>query len=848
MRKKLRGVKRKNIQYDFDLYRERVPIVGVSNAYLSVLDLWPEGAKKTIMFLHGYAGVLESWEFQINYFARSYRVIAPDLRGHGQSDAPFTRYTMPELVSDMESIVEHLHLPEKFVLVAHSFGGAIAVEYANAHPERLSHLVLIATAGEYPLPKIANLAFRIPLHILRPFWRFRPRWDAELHVVKRMMANNIRHWQGWDLLRNISTPTLLITGERDNYFPRRVYEDVADTIPNVEVYDVGSAKHKVQLERHQAVNRAITRFIGGENHGSWRQISTDDSVNKRPWIKHYDKDVPPTVPIPHRPLTSFLDSAANWFPKRSATIFYGTKLNYQQLLQRTNQFANVLHGMGVRPGDRVIIALPNMPQLIIAYYATLKIGGVVVMPNPDANADEILNQIRQSKPKILVTLQSFAKLAERILNETSVDYAIFTDIKEAVSPLVYHMLMGRWTSGGSDTEQAALAESLGLSMLRLIHDAPFTSPDVKVTSDDLAVILFTSGATDTPKGVCLSHGNLVANTLQTRHWLGAMSHGQQVCLSTIPLMHSYGMTSAMNVPIAMGGTIVLLPVFEVPDVLKHIKKYKPTLFPGVPSMYTAINQAPKVRSYGLASIEACLSGAAPLPIEVQEAFEKLTHGYLVEGYGLTEASPVTHANPLKGDRKPGSIGIPLPNTDAKIIDMFTGEDLPPGQIGELLVRGPQVMQGYLAADASSEDATSRALRNGWLVTGDVAVMDEDGYFQIISRKRDTIMTGKYSVYPRDVEEVIYENNKVLEVAVVGVGTADGTQKVKAFVVPRPGVQLSEEELLTLCRKRLESYAVPWEIEFRKELPKSFVGKILRHMLVQSNQEVGNATSSDNVKT
>ena len=305
-------------------------------------------------------------------------------------------------------------------------------------------------------------------------------------------------------------------------------------------------------------------------------------------------------------------------------------------------------------------------------------------------------------------------------------------------------------------------------MLELIHDAPFTSPNVKITADDLAVILFTSGATDTPKGVCLSHRNLVANTLQTRHWLGAMGYGKQVCLSAIPLMHSYGMTSAMNVPIAMGSTIILLPVFEVPDVLKHIKKYKPTLFPGAPSMYTAINQAPKVRSYGLASIKACISGAAPLPIEVQEAFEKLTHGYLVEGYGLTEASPVTHANPLKGERKSGTIGIPLPNTDAKIVDMFSGEDLSPGQIGELLVRGPQVMQGYLAADARSEEATERALRDGWLVTGDIAVMDEDGYFQIISRKRDTIMAGRYSVYPRDVEEVTYENNKVLEVAVVGV--------------------------------------------------------------------------------
>jgi len=277
--------------------------------------------------------------------------------------------------------------------------------------------------------------------------------------------------------------------------------------------------------------------------------------------------------------------------------------------------------------------------------------------------------------------------------------------------------------------------------------------------------------------------------------------------------------------------MVLLPVFELRQVLQHIKQYKPTIFPGVPSIYMAINQAPNVRSYGLSSIKACISGAAPLPVEVQEAFEKLTRGRLVEGYGLTEASPVTHANPLEGVRKVGSIGVPIPNTDAKIVDLMTGEDLPPGQIGELVVKGPQVMQGYWAPP---EDLTGllKPVRSGWLYTGDVAVMDTDGYFQIISRKRDAILAGDYSVYPRDVEEVLYENSKVMEVAVVGVACGEKGQRVKAFVVPRPGTDLSKEELLDLCRRRLEEYAVPWDIEFRQELPKSFVGKVLRRMLVE----------------
>jgi long-chain acyl-CoA synthetase len=290
------------------------------------------------------------------------------------------------------------------------------------------------------------------------------------------------------------------------------------------------------------------------------------------------------------------------------------------------------------------------------------------------------------------------------------------------------------------------------------------------------------------------------------------------------------MTIAMNIPIAMGATMLLLPVFEMEQVLQHIKQYKPTIFPGVPSIYMAINQAPDVHAYGLSSVKGCMSGAAPLPVEVQEAFEKITRGRLVEGYGLTEASPATHLNPLEGVRRVGSIGIPIPNTDAKIVDLVTREDLPAGQIGELAVKGPQVMLGYW--NPTDEEDTESILKEGWLYTGDVAVMDSDGFAKIIGRKRDTILAGDYSVYPRDVEEVLYENSKVMEAAVVGVPRGASGQKVKAFVVPRPGSNLSKEELLDLCRKRLEEYAVPWDIEFREELPKSFVGKVLRRLLVK----------------
>jgi long-chain acyl-CoA synthetase len=831
MMRKLRGIKRSAIQLDFNLYRVEVPIRGLANAKLSVIDIWPEGVERTILFVHGYAGCAETWEYQINYFAREYRVVVPDLRGHGQSDAPFTQYTMAEMVDDLDTIVEALNLPERFILAGHSFGGSICVEYANAYPEQLEKLILIATAGEYPLPRIVSLAYRIPTAAFRPWWKYRPRWNAEIHVIKRMMLNNMRQWQGWPLLRNIRTPTLIITGERDTYFPRYVFEEAARMVPDAEVIDVGASKHKVQLERHQAVNRALERFVSEGRRGSWRgQMADSDLLSKRPWLKSYAKETPHTVPIPRQPVHKFLEGAADWVPKQTATIFYGSRLTYKELDQRVNQFAHALHGLGVRPGDRVMVVLPNIPQMIIAYYATLKIGGVVVLPNPDADAPQIIRQVSKTGAKVLVTLRDFGGLARAVRENTALETVVFADIRNAVSARVYRQLLHRWEVAGLGQHDDEEADNVGFLMDRLMMDAAVDPPDVEVSSQALAAILYTSGTTDEPKGVCLTHANLVGNALQTRHWIPDLQYGKETFLSVVPLTHSYGMTSAMNIPIAMAARIVLLPVFELQQVLEHIKQYKPTIFPGVPSMYMAINQAPGVRSYGLSSIKACISGAAPLPVEVQEAFEKLTHGRLVEGYGLTEASPVTHANPLYGVRKVGSIGIPIPNTDARIVDLMTGEDLPTGQIGELVVRGPQVMRGYWGRE--NEETPESVLRDGWLYTGDVAMMDADGYFFIISRKRDTIMAGEYSVYPRDVEEVLYENSKVMEVAVVGVQAGDNGQRVKAFVVPRPGTDLSKEELLDLCRRRLEEYAVPWDIEFCEELPKSFVGKVLRRMLVE----------------
>ncbi|MFN2164630.1 MAG: alpha/beta fold hydrolase, partial [Anaerolineae bacterium] len=399
MKRKLRGFKRSDVQLDFDLYRASVPIPGVAGQELSVIDIWPEGVERAIMFVHGYAGCAETWEHQINYFSKEYRVVAPDLRGHGQSDAPFTRYTMPEMAADLNTVATYLKLPQQFVMVGHSFGGSICVEYAVAYPGRLERLVLIATAGEYPLPKAANLISRLPSSLLRPVWEYRPRWNAEPHVMKRMAVNNVMQWQGWALMRRIDVPTLVITGEQDNYFPRYVYEDVGKMIPNAHVVDVGASKHKVQLERHRAVNRTIERFIEeDERRMSWRDESIPRGpLDERPWLKVYGPDVPSTVPIPRQPLHRFLESTAESLPRETATLFFGANLTYRELDQQANQFAQALHSLGLRPGDRIMILLPNLPELVVATFGTLKTGGAVVFPSTDSPADQMVAMMQQSR-------------------------------------------------------------------------------------------------------------------------------------------------------------------------------------------------------------------------------------------------------------------------------------------------------------------------------------------------------------------------------------------------------------------------------------------------------------------
>ncbi|MEW6244438.1 MAG: long-chain fatty acid--CoA ligase [Bacillota bacterium] len=547
----------------------------------------------------------------------------------------------------------------------------------------------------------------------------------------------------------------------------------------------------------------------------------------RPWVKYYDSGVPTTIDYPRIPLYGLLERSAAKFPKRVAINFLGGLITYEQLNRMADAFAAALVNMGVKKGDRVCIYLPNCPQFPIAYFGALKAGAVVVPTNPLYVERELQHQVCNSGAETIITLTLFYPRVRNIKTQTPLKNVIVTNIKEYFPPV----LKALFTLAKEKKEGHRVKVEPGVyefsRLMREFDGRPYDKP--AVDPDDVACLLYTGGTTGVPKGAVLRHSNLLSNAIATRHWLNDIKEGEEVVLSVLPFFHSYGMTTCLNMGTYIAATLVLLPKFELGQLLSTINKTKPTLFPGVPTIYVAINNAPDISKYNLKSIRACISGAAGLPVEVQARFEAITGGRLVEGYGLSEASPVTHCNPIYGLRKPGSIGIPFPDTEARIVDLESGKEVKPaGEIGELVVRGPQVMKGYW----QMPDETEAVLRDGWLYTGDIAKCDEDGYFYIVDRKKDMIIAGGFNIYPREIEEVLYTHPKVKEAVAVGIHDEYRGETVKAYVVLKEGEASTPEEIIQFCRERLAKYKVPREIEFRNELPKTMVGKILRRILAE----------------
>lgn len=811
---------------DFDLYRYEVRISSDPLVRLSAIDVSPERPKRTIVFVHGFGGKAEQWQYQMQKFAMDNRVIALDMRGHGLSDKPSTGYDMPRIQLDLETALTQLKVSPPFVLVGHSFGGAVVTDYALNHPDHVEKLIIIATAGEFKLNPLFKLGLNLPATVLRAIGPLTRNWlHAPPHALKEFYHRNMSIWRGWDKFSQLTVPTLVVRGHRDIVFDRPLFEKVAGSIPGAEDIDIGVSGHMVMLERRETVDRAITNFLKGESKKTWRDKSfiisktqRDDLKSERVWLNHYEEGVPYTVDVPRIPAHHLLRSAVRRFPGRPAIFFEGAAMTYRALNHEVNRFANALLAQGIGKGARVVLLMPNIPQMVIGFYGTLKAGAVAVLIPPMTEPDELIRQIKEADASVLVTMSTWAGLAKQIQEGAGVPHVVLTDPGQYLS--LPKRLISRWRNRGLDFRNA-------LHWNRWLSQQDTKSPGVDVHSEDMAAIIYTGGTTGLSKGVMLSHRNLVANTLQTRHWLPSAHEGKERFLCVVPFFHSYGMTAALNVPVSLGSALILKPQFKTLDVLKSIKTYKPTIFPGSPSMYVAINNFPGVRKYGIRTIKACISGSAPLPVEVQEAFEKLTKGKLVEGYGLTEASPITHANPLGKNRRLGTIGLPLPSTEAVIVDLKSGrKEVEPGQIGELAIRGPQVMMGYWKNEAATKEVITE---DGWLLTGDVAQVDDDGFCRIISRKADMWYPekgGKEPAFPRDVEEVIYEIPQVKEVAVVAVAGHPF-----AFVIAGKE-KTSAESVIAYCKRRLPPHLVPRFVIFMDEFPRTFIGKVLRRELAK----------------
>ena len=552
----------------------------------------------------------------------------------------------------------------------------------------------------------------------------------------------------------------------------------------------------------------------------------------RPWTRHYDPGIPAMLRYPDVPLQALLDDAAESYPNATATIFFNAKRTYRSISEDAWRFANGLRRVGVKKGDRVALVLPNTPQFVVAFYGALRAGAVLVCCNPRYTAAELQHQLADAGATVVVVLSRLYPLVKAARPGTAVERVIVTNIKEEMPPVLRLLFtVAKEKKDGHRQPFAGDAGALAFREVLAARPEPF---DAGVRADDLALLQYTGGTTGVSKGAMLSHRALVANTLQCRAWFTNMRDGEGAAMAVMPFFHVYGLTVVMSLSVQGAEAMILEPQLELEHLLKDIQRHRPRMFSGAPIIYNAINNSPLTKKYDLRSIEACVSGSAPLLTETHRRFVELTGAKLVEGYGLTEAAPVTHCNPLfgEGKQKVGSIGVPFPDVEAKIVDLDAGErEMAIGEPGELILRGPQLMDGYY----HQPEETAQALRGGWLYTGDIATVDADGYFVIVDRKKEMIIVSGFKVYPRDVEEVLVAHPAVADAAVIGIPHPTKGEEVKAYVVLRPGGEATADEIIAHCRKTLADFKVPRQVEFRASLPHTVVGKTLRKELAAEEQ-------------
>ncbi len=554
---------------------------------------------------------------------------------------------------------------------------------------------------------------------------------------------------------------------------------------------------------------------------------------ERPWHRHWPTGVPKTIDYPRIPVERMLRQTADAHGDTVATVFYGARLTYREIDNAADRFAAGLRQLGVKAGDRIGLMVPNSPAYIIAFFGIQRAGGIVVQTNPLYTPRELARLYADAGATAVVCLDLFLANVLSAKAETPLRHIIVADLKDFLpAPLsTLYPIRRRSELRKAGHWPLEVPREPWLHRFRELLESPAErgrEPQT-VSPDDVAVLQYTGGTTGVPKGAMLTHGTLIANAHQCASWVPGTESGRERTLIAIPLFHIYGLMAGLMVSLRLASTMLLVPdPRDLKHLLRVIDRERPTLFPAVPTLYVALMGHPRLRNVDMRGIAACLSGAAPLPVEVRRRWESLTGGRLVEGYGLTEASTVVSANPLTKDGlvKEG-VGIPFPDADVRIVDLEDdGRDLPIGEAGELLVRGPQVMRGYW----NQPEETAATLRDGWLHTGDIARMDEDGYLYIIERKKDLIIASGFNVYPREVEEVLYAHPAVQEAAAIGVPDAYRGETVKAFVALKPGATATDQEIIAFCRERLAAFRVPRQIEFRSDLPKSAIGKVLRRAL------------------
>jgi long-chain acyl-CoA synthetase len=570
----------------------------------------------------------------------------------------------------------------------------------------------------------------------------------------------------------------------------------------------------------------------------------------RPWLSSYPPDVPNSLaPFPERPMWSLLEESARNHPDSPAVTFpvapMAKTLTYRQLKDEAERFARALRSLGIGKGDRVGLVLPNSPQYVVAFYALQRLGAVPVGNNPLYTQREMTHQLRDAGIDTLIVLDRLYPLIGAIRDEVGLKQVIVTEVGDYLGFPVNKLARVKARKEAQKEGHPWPPVPEGHDVLRwsdLMRNSSGDLPTLDVDpKEDVAVLVYTGGTTGLSKGAMLTHYNMVSNALQTGAWFTDVRDGEEGIMAVLPFFHSYGLGAVMTVAIHRAMKLICLPRFELEMALKAIDKEKATLFPGVPRIYIAINESPETKSYDLSTIRACFSGAAPLPVAVAEKFRDITGGRLVEGYGLSETSPVTHINPIYGKAKFGTIGLPIPDTDCKIVDLDDPEkEVPVGQEGELCIAGPQVMKGYWnKAEETAEMIRTHSDGIRWLHTGDIAKMDDEGYFQIVDRKKDMIIVSGFNVYPTDVEQVLYRHPKVKQVCVLGVPDDRTGEAVKAFVVLKEGVQSSEQEILEWTRDEkhgLTGYRAPKKVEFREELPTTMVGKVLRRVLLEEEKQ------------